>query len=268
MDVILDYLDPIILDSAYESTRQRILGGLCQSLAQPSHSSLLAKTAQKLEERICAIATDSNVWEQHSAARQCISVFVLIWPLSSFFYLLFGAICYYLNFDPAWRKDPKFHRTQIRSEIKDSLVALLWLNVLTVPIFWAQMNDYAKIYKFGSGSLWYEIAQYPFYVMFSDMGIYVIPTPFAAFAFDPFEAWIMSLPIYAYSFIWPMSDVGQIIILLWTNIWTMLLHDNRDQFHTVHHKNINLNFGQYLTLWDYLGGLIKTQQPSSGLVKA
>lgn len=30
--------------------------------------------------------------------------------------------------------------------------------------------------------------------------------------------------------------------------------DNRDQFHTVHHKNVKLNFGQYLTLWDHLGG--------------
>jgi lathosterol oxidase len=30
--------------------------------------------------------------------------------------------------------------------------------------------------------------------------------------------------------------------------------DNRDQFHTVHHKNAKLNFGQFLTLWDHLGG--------------
>ena len=32
------------------------------------------------------------------------------------------------------------------------------------------------------------------------------------------------------------------------------LDDNRDQFHTVHHKSINFNLGQYLTLWDRLGG--------------
>lgn len=32
---------------------------------------------------------------------------------------------------------------------------------------------------------------------------------------------------------------------------------NREQFHTVHHKNINFNFGQYLTLWDHLGGTYK-----------
>lgn len=34
----------------------------------------------------------------------------------------------------------------------------------------------------------------------------------------------------------------------------MIPDDNRDQFHTVHHKNVKLNFGQFLTLWDHLGG--------------
>jgi len=86
----------------------------------------------------------------------------------------------------------------------------------------------------------------------------------------------MSLPIYAYSFLWPMSDVGQLLVFFVTNIWTFLLRefdlilllslgsgavlircfadDNRDQFHTVHHKSIELNFGQYSALWDRLGG--------------
>jgi sterol desaturase/sphingolipid hydroxylase (fatty acid hydroxylase superfamily) len=105
---------------------------------------------------------------------------------------------------------------------------------------------------------------------------FVIPTPFAAYAFDPIEGWIMSLPIYAYSFIWPMSDVGQLVAFFMTNIWTFLLRrlsvpflwqcrvyshsnshpadDNRDQFHTVHHKSIHLNFGQFSDMWDRLGG--------------
>lgn len=34
----------------------------------------------------------------------------------------------------------------------------------------------------------------------------------------------------------------------------MLIDDSRSQFHTVHHKNVNFNFGQYLHLWDHLGG--------------
>ncbi|KAL2170119.1 hypothetical protein VTG60DRAFT_5214 [Thermothelomyces hinnuleus] len=64
----------------------------------------------------------------------------------------------------------------------------------------------------------------------------------------------MSLPIYAYNFFWPMSNVGQLVVVFVTNVWTFLLHDDRDQFHTVHHESVELNFGQYLELWDKLGG--------------
>jgi hypothetical protein len=55
------------------------------------------------------------------------------------------------------------------------------------------------------------------------MSSFVLPTPFSAYAFEPIEGWIMSLPVYAYSFIWPMSDVGQLIVFFMTNIWTFLL---------------------------------------------
>lgn len=108
---------------------------------------------------------------------------------------------------------------------------------------------------------------------------YVIPTPFAAYAFEPIEGYIMSLPIYAYSFLFPMSDVGQLVVFFISNIWTFLLRkpalsfcfssavtcpcahfycrsadDNSAQFHTVHHKSIQFNFGQFSDLWDKVGG--------------
>lgn len=108
------------------------------------------------------------------------------------------------------------------------------------------------------------------------MDRYVIPTPFAAYAFEPIEGWIMSLPVYAYSFLFPMSDVGHLVVFFISNIWTFLLRkspvllflqrcscahyrscsadDNSDQFHTVHHKSIQFNFGQFSDLWDRVGG--------------
>jgi hypothetical protein len=33
----------------------------------------------------------------------------------------------------------------------------------------------------------------------------------------------MSLAVYAYSFVWPMSDVGQLVVFFVTNVWTFLL---------------------------------------------
>ncbi|RVD84795.1 uncharacterized protein DFL_006518 [Arthrobotrys flagrans] len=83
---------------------------------------------------------------------------------------------------------------------------------------------------------------------------YVVPTPFGAYTFHPIEGWIMSLPVYAYSFILPMSDYVQLAVLVYSNLWTFILHDSREQAHTVHHKNMNFNFGQFCSLWDRLGG--------------
>ncbi|KAB8244212.1 hypothetical protein BDV35DRAFT_407043 [Aspergillus flavus] len=281
MDLIFNYLDPLIIDSIYDSFRSSLQLRLCST----SHSL-----------RFCSLITDSKLWCRESIYRQSLSIFIVTWFVhwldlvesqlielterlsSSVFFLLLGTVCHYLYFDKALTRHPKYHKNQIRHEIYDSLLSLFGLNVLTVPIFVAQARGYAKLYDFGSGKvpLWYEFGQFLFFVLFSDTCMYwlhrifhinflfnlmhkkhhryIIPTPFSAYAFDPLEAYIMSLPIYAYSFLWPMSREAQLIVFVTTNIWTILLHDNRDQFHTVHHKNVKLNFGQFLTLWDQLGG--------------
>ncbi|KAK4041866.1 hypothetical protein C8A01DRAFT_45072 [Parachaetomium inaequale] len=225
MEVILDRLDPVLLDDIYSSARQ-LAATICANRTAaawqqlPRSSSVIDQTKQ----RLCDLATDPSLWQRHGLCRQSISIFLVTWLSSSLFYLLFGTICYYHNFDRSLKKQPKFRPNQIRSDMADSLWALLILNVLTVPIFVAQVRGLARIYAFGTGS-----------------ACFVIPTPFSA------------LPVYAYSFIWPMSDVGQLIVFFVTNIWTFLLH-HRDQFHTVHHKSIQLNFGQFSALWDKLGG--------------
>jgi len=188
MEVVLSYLDPILLDPIYESAGQLMLS-ICMTGEVKYRSSISATIAQGAKEKLCFLATDRDAWQRQSSPRQALSIFFLTWHviiypqsnssnanhvrfLSSFFYLLFGTICYYQNFDRSLRKHPKFCQNQIRSEIADSLFTLFGLNVLTVPIFLAQVRNLSKIYKFGSGSLWYEIAQYPFFVLFSDTGMY------------------------------------------------------------------------------------------------
>ncbi|KAE8373976.1 hypothetical protein BDV26DRAFT_284683 [Aspergillus bertholletiae] len=263
MDLIFNYLDPLIVDSVYSSVRSSLQLELCPTLRSSS---------------FCSAIEDPQLWCRDSIYRQSLSIFIITWISSSVFFLLLGTVCHYLYFDKELKKHPKYHKNQIRHEIYDSLFSLFGLNVLTVPIFVAQVRGYAKLYDFGSGRLplWYEFGQFVFFVIFSDTCMYwchrvlhtqylfnlmhkkhhqyIIPTPFSAYAFNPLEAYIMSLPIYAYSFLWPMSREAQLIVFVTTNIWTVLLHDNRDQFHTVHHKNVKLNFGQFLTLWDQLGG--------------
>ena len=120
-------------------------------------------------------------------------------------------------------------------------------NALTAPIFVAQIRGYSKLYgspEEGPG-YWYEAAQFLFFLVFSDTMMYwlhrlfhlpllfntmhkghhrfIIPTPFSSYAFNPVEAYIMSLPIHAYGFILPMSKFAYLVIFLMTNIWSFLL---------------------------------------------
>ncbi|KAJ6012330.1 hypothetical protein N7522_002974, partial [Penicillium canescens] len=197
---------------------------------------------------------------------------------STLLFFILGSVCYYCNFQPTLKSHPKFLKNQIRQEIRESMLSLFVLNILTAPIFVVQIRGYSKLYgspEEGPG-YWYEAAQFLFFVAFSDTMMYwlhrlfhlpllfntmhkghhrfIIPTPFSAYAFNPIEAYIMSLPIHAYGFILPMSKFAYMVIFFITNMWSFLLHDSQDTFHTVHHKNVKFNFGQFLPLWDQLAG--------------
>jgi lathosterol oxidase len=176
MDLILDHLDPVLLDGVYGSAF-RLTETICaitngtdpvgSQFPQPS-SVIIGKSGQSF----CSLAADPRLWQRHGLWRQGISIFFVTWLASSFFYLLFGTACYYRNFDQSLKKQPKFRPNQIRSEIIASLSALLVFNILTLSIFVAQVRGWAKIYAFGTGSTWYEVAQYPFFVLFSDTCMY------------------------------------------------------------------------------------------------
>lgn len=173
MNVILDHLDPLLLDDVYISA-SRLVKTICangtdSNWPQFSRSSTII---DKSSQRLCDLAADPSLWQRHGLWRQSTSLFFVTWLSSSLFYLLFGTLCYYRNFDRSLKKQPKFRPNQIRSEISDSLWSLLVFTGLTVPIFVAQVRGLAKIYAFGTGSVWYEVAQYPFFVLFSDTCMY------------------------------------------------------------------------------------------------
>ncbi|OJI80488.1 hypothetical protein ASPTUDRAFT_937396 [Aspergillus tubingensis CBS 134.48] len=188
------------------------------------------------------------------------------------------------------KQHPRYHKNQIWEEARQSLITLFWASVLTVPILFAQIRGYTKLYDIGDGTVssTYEVAQLLYFIVFSETCTYwlhrlfhhpflfksmhkkhhryIIPTPFSAYAFDPLEAWAISLPVYAYSFLWPMSRHVQVLVFVCTNVWSFLiriqllprltytLDDTREQLHTFHHKNVQLNCGQYFSTWDRFAG--------------
>lgn len=174
MEVILNHLDPVLLDGVYSSAFA-IVDTICANGTALESPHLLPSPSilvDNIKSRICTLANNPALWQRHGVWRQSISIFMLTWLASSVFYLLFGTVCYHRNFDPSLKKQPKFRPNQIQSEIKASLWALFVLNALTVPIFVAQVRGFTKIYPFGAGSAWYEAAQYPLFVLFSDTCMY------------------------------------------------------------------------------------------------
>lgn len=173
MNVVLDHLDPILLDDVYISA-SRLVKTICADGADSGWPQLSRSSSviDKSSRRLCDLATNPGLWQRDGVWRQSISLFFVTWLSSSLFYLFFGTLCYYGNFDRSLKKQPKFRPNQIRSEILDSLVSLLVFTALTVPIFVAQVRGMARIYTFGTGSVWYEVAQYPFFVLFSDTCMY------------------------------------------------------------------------------------------------
>ncbi|KAI8459565.1 C-5 sterol desaturase [Phakopsora pachyrhizi] len=92
---------------------------------------------------------------------------------------------------------------------------------------------------------------------------WVIPTPFASYAFHPVDGYLQSVPYHIFVFIIPFHKTLFMICFSLITIWTILIHDseltvgsrfeeliNSPTHHTLHHLHFNCNYGQYLTWTD------------------
>ena len=72
----------------------------------------------------------------------------------------------------------------------------------------------------------------------------------------------------------PLNKAAYLVLYVLVNVWTISIHDcdyrvpellrpiiNGSAHHTDHHLYFDCNYGQYLTLWDRIGGSYK--HPSS-----
>jgi Delta7-sterol 5-desaturase len=203
-------------------------------------------------------------------------------------YFIFSGLSYAFVFDKETMKHPKFLKNQVWLEMKQANTSMPWMSAMTMPFFLAEIRGYTKLYDMPSDGpgLWYEILQYPFFLMFTDLGIYwihrglhhplvykhlhkphhkwIMPTPFASYAFHPVDGFFQSVPYHVFPILFPQSKYGYVAMFIFINFWTILIHDgeyisnnpvvNGSACHAMHHLYFNYNYGQYFTLWDRLGG--------------
>ena len=93
------------------------------------------------------------------------------------------------------------------------------------------------------------------------------PTSLAAYAFNPLDSFLQSLPYHVYVFIVPTNAWIYFGMWLFSSIWTMMIHDrvrllpdslsgiiNHTGCHTAHHWFYRHNYGNYFTFWDRVCG--------------
>ncbi|KAI1634149.1 hypothetical protein F4809DRAFT_543817 [Biscogniauxia mediterranea] len=228
-----------------------------------------------------------SVWDRDNIYRQGITLFMVTWIFGFLLYFVFATLSYFLVFDKKTMAHPKYLKNQIWMEIKQAHNALPGMSLLTTPFWLLEVRGYTKLYDTSADGpgLWYDIIQFPFFLLFTDGLIYLIhrglhhplvykhlhkphhkwimPTPFASHAFHPVDGFAQSFPYHLFPMLFPLNKYASVALFIFVNFWTIMIHDgeyyanspviNGAACHTLHHLYFNYNYGQYTTFWDRLG---------------
>ncbi|KOS16667.1 putative C-5 sterol desaturase [Escovopsis weberi] len=223
--------------------------------------------------------------------RQAATLFLITWIFGLIVYFLFATLSYVFIFDKRTMDHPKFLKNQIRLEMIQANRAMPFMALLTMPLFLLEVQGFGKLYdrtEDGPG-LWYNFLQFPLFLVFTDGWIYLIhrylhhplvykrlhkphhkwimPTPFASHAFHPVDGFAQSIPYHVFPFIFPLQKMAYVVLFVFINFWTILIHDgeyltnnpvvNGAACHSLHHSRFEVNYGQFFTTFDRLGGTYK-----------
>jgi lathosterol oxidase len=165
MDVALELFDPFVFDRVYAWA----FPSPSVSLGNSSYSDLNAKLA--------ASTAPTSQWPRDNIYRQILSILLITQFGATALYLIFSALSYYCVFDRRLEYHPRFLKNQVRQEIKSSLFAVPFINILTCPIFLAEIRGHSLLYqdvkKFEWGWSWL-VASALLYMAFNDFAIYWI----------------------------------------------------------------------------------------------
>ncbi|KAL4074772.1 hypothetical protein V8B97DRAFT_1897151 [Scleroderma yunnanense] len=238
-------------------------------------------------------------WPRDYVLRQVLSLSVITLLGIHLLYFIFAGLSYKFIFNHDMMRHPRFLKNQVQLEIQTSLEAFPFMMLLTLPWFQAEVMGYSKLYDRVDEYGWtYLVLSVPFFLLFTDYAIYwvhrilhhpslyktfhkphhkwIIPTPFASHAFHPVDGYLQSVPYHLFIFIFPLQRYVYLGLFVFVNFWSILIHDsdmitghpleniiNGPAHHTLHHLYFTVNYGQYFTWADRVGGSYR--QPESSL---
>lgn len=256
MDEVLKYVDPLFVDDVY----LKVSGGDVNSSWN-----------------------NRDYW-----FRQYLTICIIWWVGGTLSYLVISGASYVFLFDKESRKDKRFLKNQEILEMKLSMISIPVMAVPSSFIFLAEVKGYSLMYDSIEGlSGWLYVAvTIPLYLFFTDTLIYwihrwihhpllyswihkphhrwIVPTPFAAYAFHPLDGFLQSLPYHIFIFCIPLNKYLYLGLFLFVCTWTVSIHDGKGFYygkiingadhHTIHHSDFFYNYGQYFTFWDRVCG--------------
>ncbi|KAF5964343.1 C-5 sterol desaturase [Fusarium coicis] len=229
-----------------------------------------------------------SAWDRDNPLRQALTLYLITWIFGLLVYFIVATLSYIFIFDKRTFDHPRFIKNQVRLEIIAANKAMPVMAIITAPFFLLEVRGYGKLYdttEDGPG-LWYDFFQFPLFLLFTDFCIYwahrwlhhrlvykylhklhhkwIMPTPFASHAFHPLDGFTQSLPYHIFPFIFPLQKMAYVALFVFVNLWSVMIHDgeyltnnpvvNGAACHSLHHSRFEVNYGQFFTGFDRMGG--------------
>jgi len=223
-------------------------------------------------------------WDRDFWFRQYLTISIVWWVGGTLSYFFVSGLSYYFLFDRSSRNDKRFLRNQELKEIQLSVTSIPLMAIPSSFIFLGEVKGYSRLYEGVDGITgWiYLILSVIAYLIFTDTCIYwihrwlhhpilysrihkphhrwIVPTPFASYAFHPIDGFSQSMPYHIFAFLVPLNKFLYLGLFLFVCMWTVSIHDGKGFYmgtilngadhHTIHHSDFSYNYGQYLTFWD------------------
>jgi lathosterol oxidase len=292
MDVVLEVFDTFIGDYAFAALLPAKPAPYDYPLASNNTAQTFSSWQYKPSTHVFELRPSQYAYmsalDRENIVRQGISLFLITWIFGFLLYFIFSTLSFYLVFDHKTMNHPKYLKNQVWLEMQQASWSMPGMAILTTPFWLLEVRGHTKLYDRSSEGpgVWYDYLQFPFFLLVTDSLIYLIhrglhhprvykhlhkphhkwimPTPYASYAFHPVDGWMQSIPYHLFPMLFPLNKYASVAMFIFVNFWTILIHDgeymannpviNGSACHTMHHLYFNYNYGQYTTLWDRIGG--------------
>ncbi|CAK5266142.1 unnamed protein product [Mycena citricolor] len=256
MDFVLEVCDEYLLDSVYDTITHKF-------------------------------TIHSAPWPRTSIPRQLLSLSAITLVGIHLLYFTFSGLSYRFAFNQDMRRHPRFLKNQEWLEIQTSLRAFPGMILLTLPWFLAEVRGFLLFTDYWI--YWIHRALHIpgiYKVLHKPHHKWIVPTPWAAFAFHPMDGYLQSVPYHLFIFLFPLNRFVYLGLFVLVQIWAIFvsafgqhhawsaddidaerqIHDsdmitghalesviNGPAHHTLHHLYFTVNYGQYFTWADRVG---------------